>query len=206
MTEGFATFQANQLSFSRGNRKIWDKATWAMQGPSAILGANGSGKSSTLALLAGQVAPDQGELCFTSEGTPLDSEQWMTAISLAAPWVELPNHLTMEETLTFHGMFRSPRTGNMGWASLLSTSGLNVAPDVPMALWSSGQRQRLSLALALGTQTSAVLLDEPCSNLDSEGIQWYQEVLAQVFALTTTIVATNDPQKEAPQAKSILEL
>lgn len=119
MTEGFATFQANQLSFSRGNRKIWDKATWAMQGPSAILGANGSGKSSTLALLAGQVAPDQGELCFTSEGAPLDSEQWMTAISLAAPWVELPNHLTLEETLTFHGMFRSPRTGNMGWASSL---------------------------------------------------------------------------------------
>ena len=202
----FATFLAEGLSLRRGTRVVWDNATWSVQGPCAIVGANGSGKSSTLALLAGQVAPDAGSLRLETHLGAMEAERWMTSVSLAAAWMALPKHLTLQEALTFHGTFRTSRQGNLAWQALLDASGLRVGASVPLGHWSSGQQQRLALALALGTQTSAILLDEPASNLDSEGILWYQRVLADVSGQTTTIVATNDIEKEAPKAPSMLEI
>lgn len=204
--DSFASFQAQELLLKRGSRVIWEESAWTLQGPCAILGANGSGKSSTLSLLAGQIAPDAGELTFQVEGRIISHEEWMTSVSLAAPWVDFPRHLTLEEMLRFHGTFRVSRQNDLSWRSLLDTSGLTVGSTVPVGQWSSGQRQRLSLVLALGTKTSAVLLDEPTSNLDSEGIRWFQGVLAAVSAQTTTIVATNDLDKEAPKTASTLTI
>jgi ATPase subunit of ABC transporter with duplicated ATPase domains len=90
--------------------------------------------------------------------------------------------------------------------SLIESSGLSVHPEAPMHAWSSGQKQRLQLSLALGTESPVVLLDEPASNLDAQGIAWLHEVIARVAALSTLVVATNDPAKEAPGQPEILEV
>jgi ABC-type multidrug transport system ATPase subunit len=201
-----ATFRADRVSLKRGARVIWEDASWSISGPTVLLGANGSGKSSTLAMLAGQLAPDQGLLEFRQGQRALSEDEWMKHVTLAAPWMELPGHLTLLEALDFHGTFRTPRTGELGWTSLVATSGLRVDAQVPVRAWSSGQRQRLALALALGTQTSAVLLDEPASNLDHDGITWFQKVLASVSTCTTVVVATNDEKKEAPKGPSLLRI
>lgn len=201
-----AKFRANQLSLKRGVRVIWANASWEITGPTAILGSNGTGKSSTLAMLAGQLSPDAGDLTFQANGMPIQPESWMTQISLAAPWLDLPLHLTLEEALRFHGAFRSARDGDLGFGTLIQSAGLNVGSDVPIRMWSSGQRQRLSLSLALGTQTSAVLLDEPASNLDAEGTAWFQRVLTETCRHCTVVVATNDEKKEAPKGASLLRI
>lgn len=201
-----ASFKAEQLSLKRGARVIWETASWEIEGPTAILGSNGTGKSSTLAMLAGQLSPDSGELAFLAKGTPVESESWMTQVSLAAPWLDLPSHLTLEEAVRFHGAFRTAREGDLGWGALIQSSGLSVGASVPLRMWSSGQRQRLSLALALGTQTSAVLLDEPASNLDADGTAWYQRVLAEACRHCTVVVATNDEKKEAPKGAYLLRI
>ena len=201
-----ATFLAEGLSLRRGTRVVWDNAAWSLQGPCAIVGANGSGKSSTIALLAGQVAPDAGNLRLETDFGAVEAERWMTSVSLVAPWMALPKNLTLQEALTFHGTFRTSRKGALAWQALIDASGLHVGASVPLGQWSSGQQQRLALALALGTQTSAILLDEPASNLDGDGILWYRRVLTEVSSQTTTVVATNDIEKEAPKAASMLEI
>jgi ATPase subunit of ABC transporter with duplicated ATPase domains len=89
---------------------------------------------------------------------------------------------------------------------LLEASGLKVADNVPMNRWSSGQRQRLNLALAMGTAADVVLLDEPASNLDAQGIAWLHRVLADMQGTSTVVVATNDLQREAPKAPSLLAI
>ena len=81
-----------------------------------------------------------------------------------------------------------------------------MADNVPMNRWSSGQRQRLKLMLAIGTEADVVLLDEPTSNLDAHGIAWFHRVLEDIQRESTVVVATNDPQREAPQAMSTLEI
>ena len=201
-----AQFRANQLTLKRGSRVIWENATWSLQGPCAILGANGSGKSSTLALLAGQVSPDDGQLTFQVGQNTIAPESWMTSVSLSAPWMDFPKYLTLKEIVNFHGIFKLERPGHLGWNALLESSGLDVGIDVTLGQWSSGQRQRLALALAFGTQTHALLLDEPTSNLDNDGILWFQNILEEISLQTTTIVVTNDVAKEAPKAASLLEI
>jgi len=202
----FAVFRAEQVTLKRGNRSIWIGSSWDIQGSVALFGPNGSGKSSTLAMLAGQVAPDSGSLTFLHQDQPVDQDRWMTQISLCAPWLDLPNHLTLSEAFHFHGTFRKPRPNGLDWASLVASSGLQVGADVPLRDWSSGQRQRLSLALALGTDALAVLLDEPATNLDADGTSWYRRVLEDVSGVCTTVVATNDEKKEAPKGASLLRI
>jgi ABC-type multidrug transport system ATPase subunit len=114
--------------------------------------------------------------------------------------------LTLSEAFHFHGTFRKPRPNGLDWASLVASSGLQVGADVPLRDWSSGQRQRLSLALALGTDALAVLLDEPATNLDADGTSWYRRVLEDVSGVCTTVVATNDEKKEAPKGASLLRI
>ena len=73
-------------------------------------------------------------------------------------------------------------------------------------MWSSGQKQRLHLALAMGTASPVVLLDEPGSNLDQEGIQWMRSTMDAILEVSTVVVATNDEKKEAPKGASLLRI
>ena len=199
-------FEAKGLTLSRGGKRIWEGASWNIQGYTALLGANGAGKSSTLTLLAGQLSPDQGSLTLRVQGEAVAPEAWMRHVTLAAPWMALPSHLTLSQALSFHSAFRSPRRGGLSWEALIQSSELNVHPEAPMHAWSSGQKQRLHLALALGTSSPVVLLDEPASNLDTPGIQWLHGVIDQVASSSTLVVATNDPAKEAPGQPVLLEV
>ena len=204
--DGFATFVAHDLTLRRAQQKIWTTASWKVEGYTALVGANGSGKSSTLAMLAGQLAPDAGALTMNVDGETISDTSWARRVALAAPWCAPPQHLTLEQALQFHGTFRKSRPGQLSWRMLLDASGLMVADNVPMNRWSSGQRQRLNLALAMGTVADVVLLDEPTSNLDAQGMTWLHRVLADIHRTSTVVVATNDPQREAPKAASLLEI
>ena len=199
-------FVATGLTLNRGGKRIWEDASWNIQGYTALLGANGAGKSSTLTMLAGQLSPDAGSLAFQIDSAVVAPEAWMRQVTLAAPWLALPSHLTLSQAIDFHSAFRSPRQGGLSFESLIDSSRLSVHPEAPMHAWSSGQKQRLHLSLALGTESPVVLLDEPASNLDAQGISWLHEVIARVAALSTLVVATNDPAKEAPGQPAILEV
>ena len=204
---GLPSFDAQGIRLRRGSRILWEDATWRIQGPTVILGGNGSGKSSTLQMLAGHVAPEKGLLTLRVHGEDVVPEAWMTSCAVAAPWASLPGQMTLSEALAFHGTFQHPRPGCLGWPSLLEGSGLRVDPDVPLRQWSSGQRQRLHLALAMGTDVPVVLLDEPSSNLDEQGTSWMAEALQAIAGKSTVVVATNTPQTDAPPsaAKFVLE-
>ena len=199
-------FAATGLTLNRGGKQIWADASWNIQGYTALLGANGAGKSSTLTMLAGQLSPDAGSLTLQIDGADATPEAWIRQVTLAAPWLTLPSHLSLPQALAFHSAFRNPRPGGLSWENLIESSGLNVHLDAPMHTWSSGQKQRLHLSLALGTESPVVLLDEPASNLDAQGNEWLHKVIPQVASLSTLVVATNDPAKEAPGQPAILEV
>ena len=77
----------------------------------------------------------------------------------------------------------------------MNLSGLESKKDKVFKFFSSGMKQRIKLTLAILSDTSILLLDEPCSNLDSEVVKWYQEMIRK-YAMDRTIIVASNNQKE----------
>jgi ABC-type multidrug transport system ATPase subunit len=156
----------------------------------AILGPNGSGKSTLLQVLNGSLSPSSGKIEFANDGKPVEIETVFTHLSLAAPYLELIEEFTMSEMIDFHFKFKSFKPG-MDKAQLIDLLNLPKSANKLIKYFSSGMKQRLKLALAFCADTPMLMLDEPTSNLDTQGVDWYLSLVQQFAAGRLTIVCSN---------------
>jgi ABC-type multidrug transport system ATPase subunit len=156
----------------------------------AILGPNGSGKSTLLQVLNGSLSPSTGKIDFTNDGKPVEIETVFTHLSLAAPYLELIEEFTMSEMIDFHFKFKSFKPG-MDKAQLIDLLNLPKSANKLIKYFSSGMKQRLKLALAFCADTPMLMLDEPTSNLDTQGVDWYLSLVQQFAAGRLTVVCSN---------------
>ena len=158
----------------------------------AISGANGSGKSTLLRLLSGQLLPSSGGVRFRESGAEVPEERRYRCVSLTGPYLELVEELSGEELLAFHARVRGFRQnlqpehlwGKLDWKKRTRRQRISS--------YSSGMKQRIRLLLALATDAGAVMLDEPTSNLDAEGVAWYRALVGEWRDGRTLIVASNE--------------
>jgi ABC-type multidrug transport system ATPase subunit len=161
----------------------------------ALIGNNGSGKSTLLQIIAGYIGLTKGEIHWiNTSGEVIDSSNIFQHISIAAPYLELVEEFTALEQIAFHQQFKPLQTG-LSPNELLEKIGLSNATNKQIRNFSSGMKQRLKLALAIFDQAPILLLDEPCSNLDQEGIQTYHQLMQAYAMHKLIIVASNDPQE-----------
>jgi ABC-type multidrug transport system ATPase subunit len=158
----------------------------------AVSGPNGSGKSTFLKMLSGHLSPTKGKITFSEKQQQLAIIDVYQYLSFAAPYIELIEEFTLLEALRFHQGFRSFLPG-LDPHSLLDILGLEKATNVPVMQFSSGMKQRLKLALACTTEASFILLDEPTTNLDTQGMAWYQELLETYLGNRLVVIASNVP-------------
>jgi ABC-type multidrug transport system ATPase subunit len=171
----------------------------------AITGPNGSGKSTLLQVIAGAIGISEGRVNYeaivrhTSSGTvapaaAIPPEKAYHYLSLSAPYLELIEEMTAMEFLHFHHSFK-PFLPSHAIPNILSTVGLETAARKQIRFFSSGMKQRMKLAQALFSDTPVILLDEPCTNLDAEGIALYQRLIREHGAGRLIIVSSNDRQE-----------
>jgi ABC-type multidrug transport system ATPase subunit len=161
----------------------------------ALIGNNGSGKSTLLQIIAGYVGLTKGDIQWISTSNEtIDSTNIFHYISFAAPYLELVEEFTALEQIAFHQQFK-PLQNGLEPIELLEKIGLKNAAKKQIRNFSSGMKQRLKLALAIFDQAPILLLDEPCSNLDQEGIQTYHQLMQAYAMHKLIIVASNDPQE-----------
>lgn len=156
----------------------------------ALLGSNGSGKSTLLKIIAGYVGSTEGTITWKSDEQTLEEQQWHQHISLAAPYLECILEYSLKESIDFHFSLKNKRT-DIDINEVLEKSGLANHLHKNISQFSSGMMQRLKLILALGSDVDVYLLDEPCSNLDDAGIEWYQNLVNGLPDNKTVIVASN---------------
>lgn len=156
----------------------------------AILGRNGSGKSTLLTTVAGHNLYSEGEITYTLGGKTLPPDQAYRQLSLTAPYLELVEEFTLLEMLQFHTRFK-PLRHHLTHLELIDRMELQRAKNKYVRDFSSGMKQRLKLGLAIYSDTPLLLLDEPTTNLDQEGVAWYQEHVAQNQEGRLIIVASN---------------
>ncbi|NCW12315.1 MAG: ATP-binding cassette domain-containing protein [Chitinophagia bacterium] len=156
----------------------------------ALIGNNGSGKSTLLQVISGYATLSKGQIYWGTE----TSETIFKQITIAAPYLELIEEFTAIEQLSFHMTFK-PFFSNITLESILEKVGLTNATHKQIRYFSSGMKQRLKLAIAIFSDAPILLLDEPCSNLDKEGIELYHQLIQQYAMHKLIIVGSNDPQE-----------
>ncbi|HCN82652.1 MAG TPA: ABC transporter ATP-binding protein [Sphingobacteriaceae bacterium] len=160
----------------------------------AVLGLNGSGKSTLLQLLSGSLTPSEGTISYQSGGKDLDIESVFQQLSMAAPYMELIEEFTLQEQIDFHFGFKRYRDG-MDVAKVIEILGLEKSRNKAIKYFSSGMKQRTKLALAFCSDTPVLLLDEPVSNLDANGIAWYLDLVQQFASDRLVIICSNQDQE-----------
>lgn len=160
----------------------------------AITGGNGSGKSTLLKCLSGVIPISSGKISFKLEGKEIEDGDKYKFLSIAAPYLEVPEEFTLSELIRFHFQFKRPLEG-ITTNDLLDIIYLKEHQSKQIAQFSSGMKQRLKLGLALFSDVPLVLLDEPTSNLDQKGVRWYQDLIGKYKRNRTLLVCSNDPRE-----------
>lgn len=158
-----------------------------------IKGSNGSGKSTFLKILSGYGIPTEGRI-LVNEGN-FDLTKLYKEISIAAPYVDIPEEFSLKELVDFHSKFKKLNLDKD--KSLSDTFNLPSNTDQKLIKdYSSGMRQRVKLGLAILSDTRILLLDEPLSNLDEKGMNWYADLIAKYRKDRIIIVCSNNFEKE----------
>lgn len=162
-------------------------------GTYALLGPNGSGKSTLLQMLAGFLSSSSGGvLNYQEQGKVIDESERHQYIAYAAPYLELIEELTLLEFLHYHFTFKKSL---LPISELLALVGLEAHANKYIRQFSSGMKQRVKLMQSIGSDTPILFLDEPCTNLDQDGIQLYHQLVQRFSTHRLVMVASNDPQE-----------
>ena len=141
----------------------------------ALLGPNGSGKTTTLKAAAGLVAATSGAVLVGDPLRPASDPSARAAISFLPQRVNFPEALTATEIVRFYCGLRGvdPARG----PEVLRFASLNGASDRPVRGYSGGMVQRLGLAVAMLSTDASLLLDEPAAALDPTGVATFYDAL-----------------------------
>jgi ABC-type multidrug transport system ATPase subunit len=160
----------------------------------AITGPNGSGKSTLLQLISGSTIYNEGSISYFDIEQLVKPEKIFQKISFAAPYLDLVEEMTLVEFFSFHHKMK-------GWLPILdshkiiSLLSLEKSANKQIRYFSSGMRQRVKLAQAIFSDVPAVLLDEPLTNLDHEGISLYLSLIKDYCTNRLVIISSNDKKE-----------
>ena len=154
----------------------------------AITGPNGSGKSTLLQVISGALTHSEGTIVFANGELVTEAENHFKYISIAAPYLELIEEMTANEFLAFHTQFKPL---NIAAAEALKIINLSNAANKQIRYYSSGMKQRLKLAQAFFSTSPVLLLDEPTTNLDREGVELYLHLIKNYTAEILVIISSN---------------
>ena len=158
----------------------------------AVSGPNGSGKSTLLRILSGYLTPSKGNVRFFQHNKSVDLTEVYQYLSYAAPYIDLIGELTLAEMIDFHQQFKSFQD-ELSTEQIILLLNMKSSRNKPVKNFSSGMKQRLKLALNICTDTPILLLDEPTSNLDQQGVNWYLSLIERFKQDRLVIIASNVP-------------
>jgi ABC-type multidrug transport system ATPase subunit len=167
-----------------------------------FLGANGSGKTTTVRMLLGLVLPTSGEIELLGERMPRAGRRVLPRVGALIEGPAHYGHLSGRENLSLldaSGRGGSWRTRSRRVADALEQVGLGGVGRRPVKGYSLGMRQRLGLAGALLRRPELLVLDEPTNGLDPQGITEIRELLLELHRDGTTVFLSSHLLAEVEQ-------
>jgi ABC-2 type transport system ATP-binding protein len=170
-----------------------------------FLGANGSGKTTTLRMLLGLVLASSGRIEVFGEPMPKAASRVLARLGALVEGPAGYGHLSGRANLLLNDASgnRTARGSRADRArrvdEVLDEVGLGGTGRKPVKAYSLGMRQRLGLATALLRQPELLILDEPSNGLDPQGIGEIRQLLLKLHAAGTTILLSSHLLAEVEQ-------
>lgn len=133
-----------------------------------LLGPNGCGKTTTIAMILGLVKPTSGEVIIKRKNIEKERINLLEKMNFISPYVELPKKLTVEENLKVYAGLYGVKNVNEKISELVNELRLNKFLKKKTGELSSGQKNRISLAKALINDPEILMMDEPTASLDPD--------------------------------------
>ena len=173
-----------------------------------LLGANGSGKTTTIRMLTGLLAPTSGRAWVAGIDVVAEPEAVRRRLGYMSQRFGLYDDLTVEENLRFYaglyGLVGEP--GRARVEELLAGLGFTERRRQLAGTLSGGWKQRLSLACATAHRPAVLFLDEPTAGVDPAARRHFWEVIRGLAAGGTTIVVTTHYMDEAERCERLAML
>lgn len=182
MTE--PSLRAKNLTLTRGGRPLFANLNLALaRGEVLVLrGANGSGKTSLLRVLAGLTIADEGVISWGDAIWKSASPAQRVNVLYLGHANALKDELTAAENLADGLGFDGVTTSIDNQHHALARVGLMTRRDLQARRLSQGQKRRIGLARLLLAQKPVWLLDEPTNALDAEGVALFTEIVDEHLA------------------------
>ncbi|WP_338241076.1 heme ABC exporter ATP-binding protein CcmA [Aurantiacibacter hainanensis] len=175
---------ATDLACRRGERLLFRGLSLDMRAGDAchVTGANGTGKSSLIRILAGLLRPFSGNVMRAGSVALLDQT------------LALDEHLPLGKALGFWGRIDRWPDRDDATAERMAQLGLSGLLDVPVRYLSTGQRKRAALLRLLGQGADVWLLDEPLNGLDRDAVALVETLVERhVSGGGLAVVASHQP-------------
>lgn len=173
--------EARDLNKTFGGKTALENVGFSLEGGEiyGLLGHNGAGKSTTLGIILGMVAPDQGEVLI--DGISVQEHRGKALRKVGAIF-EAPafyDYMTgwqnLKILMSYSGGFDEKAA-----REVVKRVGLEQRIGSKVRTYSHGMRQRLALAQSLLPEPEILLLDEPTDGLDPEGIKWFRDFILEL--------------------------
>lgn len=195
------TIEVKGLQKSYGNLHVLKGVDLEVQKGSifALLGPNGSGKTTMVKILATLLKPDSGAGIVNGFDVALKPDKVRQSISLTGQFAAVDEILTGRENLVMIAKLRHLGNAEQVADDLLKRFGLNEASNRKASAYSGGMRRRLDLAMSLVGEPQLVFLDEPTTGLDPEARIEVWKIVKELAGKGTTVFLTTQYLDEAEQ-------
>jgi len=188
--------QVKNLSKSFSNTQILNNLNFSLKLGEicAIVGNNGSGKTTFLKCLSGLMNFEKGSIKFNSSNGHL----------FLSDKLNIFGDLTIEENLKVISTYRNQDYDQIFFKNSLAILNINQFKDLPLKFLSRGNVQRNKLCIAMNLNWDYLLIDEPFSNLDSEGVKIFTDIFNNFKLKNKSIIySTHQNNQESVNDKII---
>jgi heme exporter protein A len=194
--------EAHELAARRGHARLFEGLSFKVEAGHALVvtGANGTGKTTLLRMLAGLSAPAAGEIRWNGAKVAPFDPMVRAAIAFAGHATALKDELTAEENLTALVTLAGESATSSAIRAALEAVALAAKRTLPARVLSQGQRRRIGLARLSLLNRPLWILDEPVTALDAAGIAMLAGMVADHIERGGTAIAATHVPLGLPEA------
>jgi len=191
-------FACENFEKSFSNKLIFKKLSFKLTNSSslAITGRNGTGKSTLIKILSNLIKETNGKKWMKLNGEFVEKDNQFSNIGLLAPYINLYDEFTGYENVEFFYKLKIPQHRKKDYEEninqLLEKVNLYKRRNDLVKNYSSGMKQRLKIAFAILNDPLILLMDEPRTNLDEDGIRIIYNIAEKQKKNGILIIATNE--------------